>query len=113
MAYNEHLADRLRNELSAQKAIYRELKMMGGLCFMVDDKMCIGVIGDSLMARVDPDEMSELLDKEGAGPMKFTGRPMKGFITVEPEGIDTDNNLAFWVEQCLEFNPRAKSSKRK
>ena len=55
MAFDEHLGDRIRDELTAQRVDYREMKMMGGLCFMVDDKMCVGVVGDQLMARIDPD----------------------------------------------------------
>lgn len=112
MPYNEHLADRVRDELTAQRASFHELKMMGGLCFMVDDKMCIGVVGDQLMARIDPEIYNEALSREGASEMNFTGRPMKGFVFVNEEGTDMDNDLAYWVEQCLDFNPKAKSSKR-
>jgi len=89
------------------------MKMMGGLCFMVDDKMCIGIVKESLMARIDPEEEDDLLTKEGSKPMDFTGRPMKGYLFIEPEGVDMDEDLDFWVEKCLDFNPKAKSSKKK
>ncbi len=89
------------------------MKMMGGLCFMVDDKMCIGIVKESLMARIDPEEEDDLLSKEGSKPMDFTGRPMKGYLFIEPEGVDMDEDLDFWVEKCLDFNPKAKSSKKK
>ena len=111
MAYDEFLADRVRIELDAQKAQYTELNMMGGLCFMVDDKMCVGVVKDQLMARIDPEIYGDALSKPGASQMNFTGKPMKGFVFVSPDGLDTDNDIAYWVELCLEFNPRAKSSK--
>ena len=89
------------------------MKMMGGLCFMVDDKLCIGIVKESLMARIDPEEEDDLLTKEGSKPMDFTGRPMKGYLFIESEGVDMDEDLDFWVEKCLDFNPKAKSSKKK
>ena len=112
MAFDEHLGDRIRDELTAQRVDYREMKMMGGLCFMVDDKMCVGVVGDQLMARIDPDTYQDALTKEGASEMNFTGRPMKGYVFMNPEGTDMDNDLAYWVELCVEFNPYAKASKK-
>jgi TfoX/Sxy family transcriptional regulator of competence genes len=111
MAYDELLADKIRIELDQKKVDFEEKKMFGGLCFMVDDKMCVGIIKDELMARVDPEIFEEALGKPGARPMDFTKRPMKGYINVEPEGIE--ENLGYWVDLCLEFNPRAKSSKKK
>jgi len=86
---------------------------MGGLAFMVDEKMCVGVVGENLMARIDPEAVNEALTKKGCKPMDFTGRPMKGFVFVEPEGIDLDEDLDYWIELALEFNPRAKASKKK
>jgi len=87
--------------------------MMGGLCYMVDDKMCIGVVKNNLMARIDPDIYEEALTKKGCKEMDFTGRSMKGFVFVEPRGVDLDEDLDYWVELCLDFNPLAKSSKIK
>lgn len=112
MAYDEYLADRIRIILK-RKTGFEEKKMMGGLCFMVDDKMCVGVVNDNLMARVDPSKYESLLKQKGAKEMDFTGKPMKGFIFIHPEGIDMENDLEFWIEECLEFNPRAKSSKKR
>ncbi len=113
MAYDEWMADRIRQALKEQGAACEEKKMMGGLCFMVDDKMCVGVVKGMLMARIDPDRYDEALARKGCRAMDFTGRPMKGFVFVEPDGLDTDIDLAYWVGMCLEFNPRAKSSKRR
>lgn len=113
MAYDEFLADRIRNTLTSKNVTFTEKKMFGGLCFMVDDKMCVGIIKNDLMARINPEKQEELLQKNGAHEMKFTHRPMRGFLQISPEGIDMDNDLEEWVDYCLEFNPLAKSSKKK
>ena len=113
MAYDEFLADRIRDALKSRKISFEERKMMGGLCYMVDDKMCIGFEKAKLMARIDPDVYEEALSKPGCHEMDFTGRPMKGFVFIEPLGIDRDEDLDYWVEMCLDFNPRAQSSKKK
>ncbi len=113
MAYDEHLADRLRLSLKTKKVNYLEKKMMGGLCFLVDDKMCIGVVKNDLVARIAPDKYDYLLQKTGSKPMDFTGRTMKGFVMVEPAGVDMDKDLDEWVQHCLDFNPFAKSSRKK
>jgi len=113
MAYDELLADRIRSVLKEKQISCDEKKMMGGLCFMVDDKMCIGIVKNELMARIDPDIYNVALTKKGCKEMNFTGRPMKGFVFVEPEGIDMDKDLEFWVNLCLDYNPRATSSKKK
>lgn len=113
MAYNEFLADRIRHFLSDKKVMVEEKKMMGGLCFMVNDKMCAGVVGEKLMARIDPDLFQLALNRTGCHEMDFTGRPMKGFVFVDPEGTDMDEDLEYWIQLCLDFNPKAKSSKKK
>ena len=113
MAYNEYLAERIQRVLNEQKILSIEKKMMGGLTFMVDDKMCVGVVKENLMARIDPDIYEAALTKNGCREMNFTGRPMKGFVFIEPEGIDLDEDLEYWVKLCLEYNPKAKSSKKK
>ena len=113
MPYDEYLADRIRNAFKAKKAHFEEKKMMGGICFMVDDKMCAGVVKDQLMARIDPDIYEEVLAKKGCREMDFTKRPMKGFVFVDPIGTDMDSDLEYWIQQCLDFNPKAKSSKKK
>ena len=96
-----------------KKVIAIEKKMFGGLGFMVDEKMCIGIYKGGLMARVDPDEIESLLKQEGAEQMIHGGRPMKGYVKVLPEGYESDKSLEFWIQKCLEFNPKAKSSKKK
>ena len=113
MAYNEYLADLLRQQLKERKVIFEEKKMMGGLCIMVDDKMCLGVVKDDLMARVGTDEYENFLQKRGARPMDFTKRPMKGFLFADASAWDIQEDLSQWVDQCLQFNKIAKSSKKK
>ena len=113
MAYDNYLAERIANSLKSRKTGYEEKKMMGGLCFMVDDKMCIGIVKDMLMARIHPDVYESSLEKPGVRPMDFTGKPMVGYIFVEPSVLDRDEDLDYWVNLCLEFNPLAKSSKKK
>ncbi|NNF36455.1 MAG: TfoX/Sxy family protein [Saprospiraceae bacterium] len=113
MAYSELLADRIRHYLGEKKIDYVGKKMMGGLCFMVDDKMCMGVVQDNLMGRIGKEAYEDALTREGCRKMDFTGREMKGYVFVDPIGIDMDQDLAYWLDLCLAFNPLAKSSKKK
>jgi TfoX/Sxy family transcriptional regulator of competence genes len=113
MAYDEFLTDRIRRAFRDLHAVFEEKKMMGGVCFLVDGKMAAGVVKNKMMARIDPDFQEQALTRKGATDMDFTHRPMKGFVFVEPEGTDLDTDLEFWVKLCLEFNPKAKASKKK
>lgn len=116
MAYSEYLAERVRQRLSSTGTLL-EKKMMGGLVFMVDEKMCIGVdtdrktLVDRLMVRVGKAAYEDLLSRKGCREMDFTGKPMKGFLFIYPEGFDQDEDLDFWVEKALAFNKEAKKSK--
>ena len=112
MSYDEHLAERITSILKERRVPFQAKKMMGGLCFMVDDKMFCGVVKEKLMARIGPEVYEVALTKPGCTEMNFTGRPMRGYVFVEDEGIDLDEDLAYWIESCLEFNPLAKSSKK-
>ncbi len=114
MPYNEHLADRIRQILSDKRAkVTEEKKMFGGLCFMVNNKMCIGVMKEDVMARVGRDAAETARTRLGARPMDFTKRPMKDFVFVDPEGTDMEEDLEYWVELCLAYNPLAKVSKKR
>lgn len=86
---------------------------MGGLCYMVDDKMCFGIVKNTLMARIGPDRYEEALTKDGCSEMNFTGRSMNGYVFIEPTAIDLEEELEYWIQLCLDFNPFAKSSKKK
>ena len=111
MAYDEYLAERIDRILKQRKVVGEVKNMMGGLCYMVDGKMCFGVIKNDLMVRIDPDEYQNALKREGAREMDFTKKPMKGFVFVSPEGVDLDDDLEEWIEMALDFNPKAKASK--
>jgi TfoX/Sxy family transcriptional regulator of competence genes len=113
MAYDEYLADRIRHKFKELDIPFGEKKMMGGICFLVDDKMCVGIVKEKMMARIDPGRTEEVFKKKGCREMDFTHRPMKGFIFVEPEGIDKDQDLEYFIRLALEYNPIAKSSKKK
>ena len=113
MPYDVHLAERISTILKKRSIPFEEKKMMGGLCFMVDDKMLAGVMHNQLMARVGPVQYPSALERSGAKEMNFTGRSMKGFVFVEAEGIDLEADLEQWIEDCLVYNPEAKSSKAK
>lgn len=80
---------------------------------MVDDKMCFGTYKGGMMVRIAPEESEELVSRKATEQMIHGGRPMNGYLFVNPEGYDMDSDLEFWVQKCLEFNPRAKSSKKK
>jgi TfoX/Sxy family transcriptional regulator of competence genes len=118
MPYCEHLADRVRQRLDKSGQLI-EKKMMGGLLFMVNEKMCIGVDTDRstnqnrIMVRVGKAAHEALLARPGCREMDFTGKPMKGFVFIYPEGFDSEADLDFWVERALEFNKEAKPSKQK
>lgn len=112
MPYNEQLAHRLREALIDIPEI-EEKFMFGGICFMVNGKMCMGVVKDELMCRIDPLKEEDVLEKTGCRPMDFTGRPMKGYVFVDETGLRNKRELAFWVNLCLDFNSKAKVSKKK
>jgi TfoX/Sxy family transcriptional regulator of competence genes len=111
MAYNEKLADRIREQL-ADLPIMEEKKMMGGLVFMVDGKMCIGVIKDDMMCRIDRDFHETAIEMQGRRTMNFTKRPMIGYILIDETGMRTPKEFEFWINLALEFNVKAKSSKK-
>jgi TfoX/Sxy family transcriptional regulator of competence genes len=113
MAFDEKLAGQVRRLFEDLSVPYEEKRMMGGLCFMVDGKMCVGVHGQRLMARIDPDVYESALSRKGCTPMDFTGRPMRGFVFVGSDGLATKRELESWLRLALEFNPRAVSSKTK
>lgn len=113
MAYNEKLADRTREIISHTHKKVLEKRMFGGLCFMVNDKMCVGVEKERLMVRLNPELYDEVIEKEGCKPMDFTGRIMKGFVFVDIEALNTKKKLEYWIDLALEYNKIAKPSKKK
>ena len=99
MAYDEQLAARVRT-LLANRTDVTERKMFGGLTFMIGGNMRCGVHSDELIVRLDPDGEDEALAKPHARPMDLTGRPMRGFITVQPDGL-TGDQLSRWVQEAV------------
>jgi TfoX/Sxy family transcriptional regulator of competence genes len=102
MAFDEGLAERLRQRLAGTGGL-AEKRMFGGLSFLVDGNMCVGVIGDELIARVGPEATAAALERPGSRLFDFSGRPMKGWITVEPDALEDDDALAGWVQLALVF----------
>src|SRR5215831_17937830 len=104
MSYNESLASRTREIISLSHKNVEEKRMFGGLCFMVNDKMCVGVEEKRLMVRLDPEKYDEVMQKEGCTPMDFTGKVMKGFVFVDMNALNTKKKLEYWVKLALEYN---------
>ena len=102
MAYDEGLAERLR-EIFADRYDIDEKRMFGGLAFMLHGHMCCGIVNDTLMARVGPEQYVDALRKPYACEMDFTGKAMKGFVYVDPAGFEADENLQAWVALCEGF----------
>lgn len=109
MAYSEHQAERIRHHLP-NTLLVEEKKMMGGLIFMVNHKMCLGLDidkasgGDRLMVRVGKATHEQLILSHGSREMDFTGKVMRGFLFIDPQGFDSEDDLGFWISKALDFN---------
>lgn len=102
MAYDEGLAHRIR-EFLPEKDICEEKKMFGGLAFMINGHMSVGVTDYKLMVRTGPDLYDEALSKPNTAKMDFTGKALRGFVYVLPEGIEKDKDLEYWINFSLDF----------
>ncbi len=111
MAYSEKLAGRIRQRLADIPKV-QEVKMMGGLTFMCNGKMCVGVLKDELMCRIDPALHDRETSKPGCRTMDFTKRPMSGFILVEESAMQTSEQFDYWIDLALAFNQLAKASRK-
>ena len=107
------MTDRVREMIAAVEKKVEEKKMFGGLCFMVNDKMCVGVKEKGILVRIDPALTDEVLEYEGTEVMVHGGLAVKGFIYVSADVLKTKKQLAYWVDLALDFNKFAKSSKKK
>jgi TfoX/Sxy family transcriptional regulator of competence genes len=112
MAYNQQIANRIRERLSGLPNI-EEMEMMGGLVFMYNDKMCLGVIKDDMMCRIDPLVHNLQVEKIGCRTMDFTNRPMIGYVLIEEVAMKSEKDFNYWINLALDFNPKAKSSRKK
>ena len=112
MAYNQKLALRIRERL-AELPNVEEKEMIGGLTFMLNDKMCIGIIKDEMMCRIDPELHDMAITKQGCRTMDFTKRPMKGYVMIDDTGMKTQKQFDYWIGLSLDFNAKAKPSKKR
>jgi TfoX/Sxy family transcriptional regulator of competence genes len=112
MAYNEKLTNRVREALG-EVANIEEKKMFRGVAFMVNGKMCITVGDDEIMCRIDPAIHEDAIQKKGCHTMVMKGREYKGYVLISEEGMKTKKDFTYWVGLALDFNPKAKASKKK
>lgn len=112
MAYNEALANRVREKFIDLPNV-AEKEMMGGLTFMFNDKMCVGIIKDELMCRIDPEIHESAIEKRGCRTMDFTKKPMKGYVMIDENDMKSQKEFDYWINLAIEFNAKAKSSKKK
>ena len=111
MAFNERLANRIREALARLPNV-EEKKMFHGICFMVNGKMCLCVRLDEMLCRVGPHKYGEALEMSHCRPMIHNGRTMTGFVFVSEEGIRKKKDFDYWVDVALKFNKEAKASKK-
>lgn len=102
MAFNEELAERIRQALARKKNI-EEKKMFGCICFFRNGNALAGVWKDALIARLGPDEGEAALREPHVGQFDITGRPMKNWVVVDPEGVEDDDQLKAWIERAMKF----------
>jgi hypothetical protein len=102
MVYSKSLAARVRQALAGRPRVI-EKKMFGGLCFFLHGNMLVGIWNDSLIARLGPEDGAKALNEPFVKPFDVTGRPMKGWVLVEPDGMDTDRQLSDWIDRALAF----------
>jgi TfoX/Sxy family transcriptional regulator of competence genes len=112
MAFDEKLNNRIREALSDLPKV-EEKHMFGGTCYMLNGKMCVGVVKDEMMCRIDPEVYEESLERKGCREMVFTGKPMKGYVFVSSDGMKSKKDFDHWINLCLAFNSKAKASKKK
>lgn len=112
MAYNEKLVNTTRELIFRTYKNVEEKTMFGGLCFMVNNKMCVGFEKERLMVRLDPAMYDEVMEKEGCKAMDFTGIIMKGYVFVDANVLTTRKKLEYWIMLALEYNKIAKASKK-
>jgi TfoX/Sxy family transcriptional regulator of competence genes len=114
MAYNTRLADRVRTYLDQVPGIKIEEKaMFSGLAFLVNGKMCVNVSSDELMCRYDPELTDEVAERAGFQPMIMKGKQLRGYCYVSEDGFKSKANFEYWLQLCLDFNAKAKISKKK
>jgi len=102
MAFDETLAVRIRDALVRKKNI-EEKKMFGGVGFLLNGNLLVGVWKDSLIVRLGDDEGDEALLEPHVKAFDITGKPMKNWILVEPEGVEDEDQLKDWIQRAAKF----------
>jgi len=102
VVYSESLASRIRQTLAGRRGI-TEKKMFGGIGFLLNGNMCVGVSQTSLIVRLGPEQADEARRQPNVVEFDVAGRPLKGWVMIEAEGIDTDEQLTAWIQQAVEF----------
>lgn len=119
MAFNEETLERIRQFLWSKEVLFDEKKMFMGVCIMIDDKMCCGTHiskttkEDLLFCRISDEDYLEAIQRDDVLPMKMGERVMKNYIYVLEHGFQNQKDLGYWLQLCLNYNPEAKSSKKK
>ena len=112
MAYNEKLTARVKEALASVPKV-EEKRMFRGVAFMVDGKLCVSAGDNELMVRIDPALHEETLQRQGCRTVIMKDRELKGYVYVHEDAIKTKKTLDYWISLALDFNKRAKSSKKK
>jgi TfoX/Sxy family transcriptional regulator of competence genes len=114
MPYSTKLAERVRTYLERRPDLeIEEKQMFRGLAFLVNGKMCVNVSGEDLMCRYDPELELEVAERAGFRPMIMKGKQLRGYCYVSEEGYKSQANFDYWLKLCLDFNEKAKASKKK
>jgi TfoX/Sxy family transcriptional regulator of competence genes len=114
MPYSTKLAERVRTYLDRIADLrIEEKEMFRGLAFLVNGKMCVNVSGEDLMCRYDPELEHEVAERTGFQPMIMKGKQLRGYCYVNEEGYKSKTNFEYWLKLCLDFNEKAKASKKK
>jgi len=113
MTYDLQLAEKIRNHLSGIPGLkVEEKKMFRGLCFMVNEKMCVNVSGENMMCRFDPELLEIVAERNGFEPMIMKGKQLSGYCYVNAVGYRSKKDFDYWMRLCLDFNKIAKASKK-
>jgi TfoX/Sxy family transcriptional regulator of competence genes len=112
MAFDEQLNNKIR-EIMLLYPNVEEKHMFGGTCFMLNGKMCVGMVKDEMMCRIDPAVYDEALQQHGCREMDFTGKPMKGYVYVSADALRTKKQLSYWIGLCVAFNERSKAAPKR
>lgn len=119
MAFSEETLDRIRKVLLSKEVDFMEKKMFMGVCIMVDDKMCCGTHiskntnEDLLFCRISDEDYLKAVERDDVLPMKMGERVMKNYVYIMEHGFQNQKDLEYWLQLCLNYNPKAKSSKKK